>query len=234
MENQNPKPAYYAIIPANVRYTDIPDGSKLLYGEITALCNKKGMCWASNEYFAELYNVSVKTISRWIGFLLDRGFIKCTNPNSRMREIFLADDLDKNVPVNKSDVDKNVPVNLDKNVPHNNTRVNNTAIAKAIGGQSPRDRRNPFVQTLWEHGVKNGFSTVKQNLQRYAIHRLLKNKTPEQLKKAVEYSQKIRQEPYAPQINHFLDLEEKFLKLRDFGIRQLNDPNKAKIWKTTA
>ena len=34
------KPRYYAIIPANVRYSDLKPNAKLLYGEITALSNK--------------------------------------------------------------------------------------------------------------------------------------------------------------------------------------------------
>lgn len=69
-------PNYYAIIPANVRYSDITPNAKLLYGEITALANKKGYCYASNSYFAELYNVSDVSISNWIKELVDKKFIK--------------------------------------------------------------------------------------------------------------------------------------------------------------
>lgn len=73
MEN---KRSYYAIIPATVRYDKgLPAGAKLLYGEITALCNQEGFCWANNSYFAELYDVSDKTVRRWVQALEDRGYI---------------------------------------------------------------------------------------------------------------------------------------------------------------
>ena len=68
--------AYYAVIPANVRYDkELPPNAKLLYGEITALCNQKGYCWATNEYFASLYNCAKSSVSRWIANLKERGYI---------------------------------------------------------------------------------------------------------------------------------------------------------------
>jgi len=68
--------SYYAIIPANIRYdSSITPNAKLLYGEITALCNEKGYCWANNEYFASLYGVSKVSISKWIRQLVKKGYI---------------------------------------------------------------------------------------------------------------------------------------------------------------
>lgn len=68
--------AYYAIIPADVRYdNELPANAKLLYGEITALTNEKGYCWAGNRYFADLYNVTTVTVSRWIKMLCDKGYL---------------------------------------------------------------------------------------------------------------------------------------------------------------
>ena len=72
----NESPSYYAIIPADVRYDkQLPQGAKLLYSEITALSNKNGYCWASNDYFAKLYSVSIGTIKSWLKCLEDNSYI---------------------------------------------------------------------------------------------------------------------------------------------------------------
>lgn len=82
---------YYAIIPAEVRYADIPPNAKLLYWEITALTNKEWFCWAWNEYFAELYGVNISTISRWISKLSKLWFltIDFENKDLSKRKIYI-------------------------------------------------------------------------------------------------------------------------------------------------
>ena len=73
MENNLPS-SYYAIIPAYIRYNkELKFAERLMYGEITALSNKEGYCFASNRYFADLYGVSISTISRWISHLAELG-----------------------------------------------------------------------------------------------------------------------------------------------------------------
>ena len=84
------KQGYYAIIPANVRYDkDISPNAKLLYGEITALCNQKGFCWASNQYFSNLYGVSDRTIRTLIKQLQDKKYIKVELKDNTKRLIYI-------------------------------------------------------------------------------------------------------------------------------------------------
>lgn len=71
------RPAYYAVIPADVRYDDrIPANAKLLYGEISALIGADGFCFASNAYFMKIYGFSDPTITRLISQLEEHGYIK--------------------------------------------------------------------------------------------------------------------------------------------------------------
>jgi hypothetical protein len=70
------KPAYFAILTADVRYDKtLKPLARLLYAEITALCKQEGYCWAGNQYFADLYDVDKNTVSGWIGQLKTRGYI---------------------------------------------------------------------------------------------------------------------------------------------------------------
>ena len=74
--NEDNKINYYAVIPATIRYSkDLKPAEKILYGEITALTNAKGYCYASNRYFANLYNVTLHTVSQWISHLEKLQFI---------------------------------------------------------------------------------------------------------------------------------------------------------------
>jgi hypothetical protein len=84
------KPSYYAVIIAEVRYDKrLKANAKLLYAEITSLCNKEGFCWASNKYFAEIYEVHEMTISKWISQLNKLGYIEVEIINYYSRKIYL-------------------------------------------------------------------------------------------------------------------------------------------------
>lgn len=86
--NEENKVNYYSIIPATIRYSkELKANEKLLYGEITALANKYGYCYAKNRYFAELYHVSTETVSRWFSHLQELGFIKIEIKRNEKKEI---------------------------------------------------------------------------------------------------------------------------------------------------
>ena len=71
------RPAYWAVIPASVRYDqDLPPNAKLLYGEVTALSDKRGYCYAQNGYFSELFSLSERSITRLFAVLVDRGYLR--------------------------------------------------------------------------------------------------------------------------------------------------------------
>jgi DNA-binding transcriptional MocR family regulator len=117
------RPAYYAVIPANVRYDKkITALAKLLYAEITALCNKEGFCWATSNYFADLYQVSRVTVSRTISQLVKAGYIKSKVEGGYKRKIFLAEGVSKM----RQGYNKNATPPRIKNVTHNNTSINTT------------------------------------------------------------------------------------------------------------
>lgn len=127
------KKSYYAIIPASVRYDkNLMSGAKLLYGEITALCNEKGYCWASNSYFAELYGVSHKSISVWIKCLCNAGYIKAEmdyqkgGKGGTARILKIEEDIDAHGRKGEEPREENLHNPLEENVKHNNTVINNT------------------------------------------------------------------------------------------------------------
>lgn len=153
------KPNYYAIIPADVRYNDkLTANSKLLFGEITALTNKTGVCWANNKYFAELYNVDKKTVSRWIHQLQEEGYLdivmeynkETKQITKRSMKITTSTPMDKIVGGGQKDPqgrDKNVQDNIYTNNNKNNIKKN-TATSKKVS-----DFRDDYV-LAYDHIIK--------------------------------------------------------------------------------
>lgn len=77
LDEQNVKPSYWAVLPATVRYDEkIPASAKLIYAEISALTEKRGFCYASNDYLMQLFGVSERTLQRHLKALEGRGYIQ--------------------------------------------------------------------------------------------------------------------------------------------------------------
>jgi hypothetical protein len=127
-------PNYYAMLPANVRYDkELTSSEKVFYCELTALANRYGFCFASNNYFAKLYNVSKITISRWVSKLEQKDYIKTQmirdGKQILQRRIYIINsekgiNIDVKNPIN---IDVKNPINIDvkdNNINNNNTRYN--------------------------------------------------------------------------------------------------------------
>lgn len=165
------EPAYYAIIPANVRYDKaLTPNAKLLYAEITALANKNGYCWATNSYFAELYGVSIPSIKRWIKSLSDKNYIYTKvirNKETKQvdkRMIYLSNTNDKNISDDTSRFKnerrgqyKNEPTPRFKNEPENNTSINTTSINNIYMSDSDE---SPSPSTTKEQELKDNFEKL--------------------------------------------------------------------------
>ena len=192
---------YYAIIPANVRYDkNLTPNAKLLYGEITALCNEKGYCWANNSYFSELYGVSKKTISNWISSLDERGFIKSemiykeNSKEIRERRLYITR-MEKDFVTYGRNVlnptEENFHTPMEEKVKDNNTSFNNTSNntrdIKDIVEQSPTTPipYNEVIDYLNQKTGKN-FKHTSKVTQRHIRARLAEGFTVSDFKQVID------------------------------------------------
>lgn len=88
------RPNYNTILPPPVRFDrKLSASAKLLYGEIKALCDQQGYCWASNHYLASLYGVHKETISLWLRQLKAGRWIRIEllSDQGNLRKIYLTE-----------------------------------------------------------------------------------------------------------------------------------------------
>ena len=146
------KPSYYAIIPSEVRYSNLKPNAKLLYGEITALSGKLGYCYATNNYFADLYGVSKNTISSWISDLKKLGFIT----------VIVERNANKQIIKRCIGITKKIDTPILKKMKGNNTSINNTSninitkekfISEVMTFDYPKDMLEDFIN-YWTEGKK--------------------------------------------------------------------------------
>lgn len=157
------RPAYWAVIPAAVRYDkELPPNAKLLYGEVTALADKRGYCYAQNSYFSELFGLSDRSVTRLLAVLAERGYLRIdvvrdeeTN-EVQERRIFavyttgVQEDCpppDKNVGTPPDNFDGTPP---DKIVYKNNTSIDHIPPIVPQGGQGGKKKRSPKSVPQWK------------------------------------------------------------------------------------
>ena len=161
------KPNYYAVLSAEVRYSDITPNAKLLYAEITAFCNMNGECFASNRYFANLYGKSKVTISNWLRELKQNGFIEMSYTYKEGTK-----EIDKRyIKIFKGGIKENFSTPIKKTLRNNNTSNNNTSInnisikekfvSEVMELDYPKELKIDFIE-YWCEGTKNKMRWQKQ------------------------------------------------------------------------
>lgn len=120
-EKEMPRPSYWAVLPAKVRYDEkLPPSAKLIYAEISALTEKTGYCFASNEYLMALFHVSERTLQRHLKALEAGGYIQITDGEggAGRRKIFAGVNPLSNPVKNDGVTPSKMSPNPDKNVAH--------------------------------------------------------------------------------------------------------------------
>lgn len=150
-KNQAPliHPAYYAVLPAKVRYDpELRPNAKLLYAEITALANARGYCFATNARLAELFGLSDRAARQLISQLAERGYLRVevlrdsSNTVTERRLYVDAPRLEEPHP-DGDPSGKNFPEGQEKNFQYNITSINNIPPKAPQGGRRRKDRHQP-------------------------------------------------------------------------------------------
>jgi len=165
-------PSYYAIIPANVRYSDLKPNAKLLYGEITALSNKFGFCFASNKYFSELYNVNKNTVSSWLSDLKNYGFIVINIERDSNKQIIKrCIGITKNTDSPIHEKMKGISTSI--NTTSNNISIKEKFVNQVMYFDYPKEMKDDFI-SYWTEGIKKmrfqkqGTFEIKLRLERWS------------------------------------------------------------------
>lgn len=185
------KPNYYAVIPASVRYNEnLNSSQKIFYSEITALTQKTGECWASNNYFARLYKVSPSSISNWVKKLEKEDFItveykkKGKEIEKRIIKIkgiqnidYLFNKLDEGI--------QNIEQGYSKNLKENNTSINNININNKKEIYKEKEICKRVIDRLNELN-NTKYSATSENTLKFIKGRLNDGYTEEDLLLVVE------------------------------------------------
>ena len=181
------QPNYYAILTADVRYSkQINANEKLLYAEITALTHKEGYCWASNDYFAELYSCTPQAISKWIKNLKDKGFISCSyiykeDSKEIQKRVIRISSIGINnglTGINNDTIGINIELKgYQHTIKDNNTSYNNNSLVGSSQTPTKKDSKKDLFKTkLSEVDVElldkkqKEYYSVAINFQKLFIH----------------------------------------------------------------
>lgn len=163
-------PSFYSILPSNVRYSKtIKPWEKIIYTEITALSNKYGFCYATNEYFSKVFGIHPQTASKYISNLDKKGFVTVVLENGYERKIYIEGGVNQMIKEGKSLGSTPPKSNGLHNNTSNNTKdidTNKDLLSKSDEirtvndslGKNPHTRLLELYSMIWEtnYGFPSG------------------------------------------------------------------------------
>ena len=120
------------------------------FQDLLILTNKYGYCNAQNKYFAELYKVTITSVSRWISHLQELDYIKIEfikNDKILSRHIYINDNPLQNCKYQSKNISKYansstyLPI-----VKKNNTHNNKQHLQKCKGGINKNVKDNNIIE----------------------------------------------------------------------------------------
>jgi hypothetical protein len=162
-------PNFFAVIPASIRYDkELSSSAKLFYGEITAMSNQEGYCWASNSYFSEVFGVGNSTISLWIKQLSDLGHVEVDYDRKGKsivaRKIYPIQKIETTYSENQKKVFRKSKEGYSENRKGNTTSNNTTSIIerreqfankiRSLSNDLPKDEVDKFIDYWTEKNPK--------------------------------------------------------------------------------
>ena len=155
-------PSYFSIIPAEIKYNrEITDFAKILYGEIMSLSNDKGYCYATNQYFADLYGKDKDTISKTVASLKAIGVVSVEIIDSFQRKIYplIAVGVRQNNLGGSVKIPKGIDENVDNNNKYNNKDNNNiTSTSKKILVKRSSRTKKTFIESIIPEDKQKNFN----------------------------------------------------------------------------
>ena len=162
MDSTVSKPENYILIPAEVKNCkELKPIEKLIFGDITCLCNQKGYCWAGNRYFAELYQISKRSVSRYINHLKELNFITAVVERDANKKVIKRTIKINDNPIEKTDSTsgQNFLSPIDRTVQYNNTSYNN------------KKEKNILFNDFWDtYDKKTGRGACKKKFLKLDIN----------------------------------------------------------------
>ena len=205
--NEENKSNYFAIIPATVRYDQrLTPAEKLLYGEITALSNKEGYCYAQNRYFADLYNVAIGSVSRWLSNLQKFGYIIIEIIRNNKREV-----IERRIYISDNPYSQKCVYPTNKNVKDN---IDDELLNKITNNSSE---------------ISEEFYEVLDSLELLYPQRLILNMQQENLQK-INVIINVLYELYNSNLNYILRKIDRRTLSKLYSISEMNNPDDLKSY----